>query len=131
LAAATLLLALAPAIASADSFSWSSPVALDHSGNGQDLNAVACPSTSQCTAVDDTGQVLTFNPGSPGNPVSITVNGAQGLNAIACPSTSQCTAVGGGGVAVTFNPASPGVLAPIAIDGSHKLNGVACPSSTQ
>ena len=48
LAAALGAIAAFPAVASAGSMSWSAPIALD---TGTTLYAVACPSTTQCTAV--------------------------------------------------------------------------------
>ena len=71
------------------------------------LNGVACPSTTQCTAVDANGQQVTFNPNSPGTPTPTTID-VSDLIGVACPSAVQCTAVDGFGKAVTFNPTSPG-----------------------
>ena len=38
------------------------------------LDGVACPSTSQCTAVDGDGQQVTFDPTSPGTPTPTTID---------------------------------------------------------
>src|SRR5437899_9699842 len=81
--------AVAPSLASADSFSWSAPIGLDRSGSSQNLEGVSCPSTTQCTAVDAVGQEVTFNPTSPGTPTTVTVDSGQQLRAVACPTTSQ------------------------------------------
>ena len=109
------------------------PIAIDAAGDG--LNGVACPSSSQCTAVDNFGREVTFNPTSPGAPTPIEiappVNGATGVPGVACPSISQCTAVAVFGREVTFNPTSPGTPTPINIDGGNNLDAVACPSSSQ
>lgn len=99
------------------------------------LTAVACPSTSQCTAVDTSGQQVTFDPTSPGTPtptnLGVGVDG-YGLNGVACPSTNQCTAVGYEGQEVTFDPTSPGSPTPIKIDDdNYDLDKVACPSIAQ
>ncbi|HWF25693.1 MAG TPA: hypothetical protein VG275_09615, partial [Solirubrobacteraceae bacterium] len=55
-AALMAVLAGSPAVAHAASLSWSGPVSLDTAGGGEHLTSVACPSPSQCTAVDDVGQ---------------------------------------------------------------------------
>src|ERR1700689_5801028 len=70
---ATLLMVFAvslmlPAHAAASSqFSWSSTVSLDPDG-GPALSAVACPTATQCTAVDVAERELTFDPQGPGTP---------------------------------------------------------------
>ena len=46
---------------------------------------MACPSTSQCTAVDDSGQQVTFDPTAPGAPTPTTIDGSNWLSAVACP----------------------------------------------
>ncbi|HEV3321387.1 MAG TPA: hypothetical protein VG147_04250 [Solirubrobacteraceae bacterium] len=110
------------------------------------LVGVACPSASQCTAVNAAGQEVTFNPASPGTPTPITIDSLltttyDSLTSIACPSVGQCAAIDAAGQEVTFNPASPGTLTPTTIDhhgaiepGVSPVNflvSVACPSSTQ
>jgi Bacterial Ig-like domain (group 3)/Putative Ig domain len=114
-----------------------SPTTIDSANFGDDfLSAVACPSASQCTAVDQLGDAVTFDPGSPGSATTTTidsgVNGA--LGGVACPSVSQCTAVDNAGRAVTFDPASPMSPAPIVtqIDttSDNELEGIACASVT-
>ena len=58
------VLGLAVLGASAAPASAASPTKIDST----QLDGVACPSTSQCTAVDFGGYEVTFNPNSPGNP---------------------------------------------------------------
>jgi hypothetical protein len=112
-------------------------------GNGMSIvTGVACPSTSQCTAVDTEGEEETFNPNSPGTRTLVPIVIGSPLNAIACPSTSQCTAVGSeidgslnalAGREVTFNPNSPGTPTPVTDSGGYGgygLLSVACPSTT-
>ncbi len=99
--------------------------------SGHPLNAVACPAASQCTAVDDSGQQVTFNPTTPGIPAPTKIDSAHILRGVACPSTSQCTAVDDFGQQVTFNPTTPGIPAPTKIDSARTLVGVACPSANQ
>lgn len=97
------------------------------------LNSVACPSTTECTAVDGRGHEVTFNPTAPEIPSPITIDDEHSVNSIACPSSTQCTAVDGPGQAVTFNPTAPGTPTPLEIDnGSDGVRyGVACPSISQ
>jgi hypothetical protein len=89
----------------------------------------ACPSVSQCTAVDGSGREVTFNPTAPGDPVPIKLESSV-LGGVACPSVSQCTAVDDGGQQVTFNPTAPGDPSPIKVFGNG-LSAVACPSVSQ
>jgi hypothetical protein len=120
---------------------WSNPIELHHSGNGQ-LRSLACPSTTQCTAIDSAGSVVTFNPASPGFPSATTIEprlAAQyadaRLVAVACPSTDECVAVDSEGDEITFDPTSPGTPAVVAIDHTDYYGpepiGLACPSAEQ
>jgi hypothetical protein len=86
---------------------------------------------SQCTAVDEVGKEITFDPSSPGTPTPITVDNQDQLSAIACPSASQCTAVDENGLEVTFNPGSPGAVTPVVLATGDAFSGVACPSTRQ
>ena len=108
------------------------PVGDNETPSGQALIAVACPSTTQCTAIDIVGQQVTFNPTAPGTPTPTTIDLDRTLTAIACPSTTQCTAVAGGGRQLTFDPTAPGTVTSTLIDDSNRLlTAVACPSTTQ
>jgi hypothetical protein len=95
------------------------------------LEAVACPTAGQCTAIDNTGQEITFNSHSPGGRTSSTVDPGDFLAAIACPTRTQCTAVSTTGKEVTFNPISPGHPEPLPVDSANVLTWIACPTSTQ
>jgi hypothetical protein len=92
---------------------------------------VACPAVSQCTAVDQSGNEVTFNPQSPGTPTPAPIDGTTPVNGIDCPSSTQCTAVDSAGKEITFNPTAPGTPTPTTIDGTNGINSVSCPSSTQ
>jgi len=101
------------------------------------LTAVACPSatSTECTAVDRSGNYVTFTP-STGQVDSFGFvdnnnNNFNGLNAVACPSTSECVAVDAAGDAVTFDPSNGSVSNTNDIDGNMGLGAVACPSGTQ
>jgi len=109
---------------------------------GVPLPNLACPSTTQCTAVGpDPGgvfspkQEVTFNPTAPGNPTPVTFNPDSGyLNAVSCPSVTECVAVGwtgADGQEITFDPTSPGSPAPVTLGIDLGLDGVACPLVTQ
>lgn len=100
---------------------------------GNLIEGVACPSPSQCTAVDGAGNTLTFDPASPSAATSVVIDG-DGLNAVACPSTTECTAVDVGGREVTFDPAAPGSPTPVTIDTMPDASGfasIACPATGQ
>jgi hypothetical protein len=98
---------------------------------GLGLDSVACPSLSQCTAVDGRGAEVTFNPASPGTPTPVTIDSGAKLLGVACPSSSQCTAVDSIGAEVTFNPTAPGTPTPVKVDSGGGLFAVACPTSSQ
>jgi hypothetical protein len=126
------LLLVWPGVARA-ALSWSGPITIDDNG-GQGLVAVACPSTTQCTAVDGLGQEVTFNPGSPAIPTPTSIDDDASLVAVACPTTTQCTAVDGRNQEVTFNPTAPGTPTPVTIDDEESGFGptaIACPLTTQ
>ncbi len=95
-------------------------------------SAVACPETSQCTAMDNFGDEATFDPGSaaPAPATAIDPN-ADVVYGIACPAVIQCTAVDDLGQAATFNPLSPSGATVTAIVTGHPLLAVACPTTTQ
>jgi hypothetical protein len=99
--------------------------------SGGGLVGVACPATSQCTAVDHAGAEVTFDPSAPGTPVVTTIDASDSaaLSGVACPSISQCTAVGAG-VEATFDPTAPGAVTPATID-SASVSGVSCPAANQ
>lgn len=104
-----------------------------------DLYAVACPTTTQCTAVGSGGEEATFNPARPtqGRHRRIDLRRNGQLAAVACPSVSQCVTVDAGGAELTFDPASPGRPTPTEVDPSSKdlppfvPTAIACPSERQ
>ncbi len=100
----------------------SPPINIDSANS---LRSLACPSVSQCTAVDSKGQAVTFNPTIPGAPTPTAVDTPNFLLSIACPSLSQCTAVDDRGQQVTFNPTSLGTPSPVTLDAAA---APACPA---
>jgi hypothetical protein len=111
--------------------------------------AIACPSTTQCTASLGGGQLLTFDPLKPSAHTAM-IQLASGVapTAIACPSATQCTAivpersavsvgaisdvtnVVGIGAEVTFNPTSSSAPTPVVIDPNQTLSALSCPSTS-
>ena len=73
---------------------------------GGGLFALACPIASQCTAVDGSGNEVTFDPATGAvNPAGVTtVDTGHFLQGVSCPLATQCTAVDNAGRQVTFNP---------------------------
>ncbi|MHB1547629.1 MAG: WD40/YVTN/BNR-like repeat-containing protein, partial [Acidimicrobiales bacterium] len=96
------------------------------------LAAVACPSTSDCTAVGY-GSIVTTTDGGITWTSERVPSGVEYLNGIACFSVSDCTAVGGGdtagGVAIATTNRG-GTWSRETIPGVEGLNGVACPSAS-
>jgi hypothetical protein len=98
------------------------------------VNAVACPSIRQCTAVDDAGREVTFDPTASANQTVTSIQEYpviyRGFNALACPSIKQCTAIDAEHE-VTFDPAAPGSRTTATIDSTGSLNSLSCPSPAQ
>jgi hypothetical protein len=94
------------------------------------------PSANQCTAVDDVGNVVTFDPTSSGTATRTEVDPLQPFVAVACRSASQCTAVDGNqGAELTFDPfdpTSPAFPTETVIDSAEDgVAAMACPSVSQ
>ena len=60
------------------------PTAVQIDG-GRTLHGVACPSISQCTAVDNNGGEVTFNPTSPGALSQRVIDSGRDLRAVFVP----------------------------------------------
>jgi hypothetical protein len=120
-----------PTVASAALRSWSGPIALDRIGYGRPLDGVACPMASRCTAADQEGRAVTFNPTAPGTPTPMMVDPGPFLqpSPVAGPSASQCTTVDFVGQELTFNPTAPGTPTPTQAT-LNPLTAVACPAAT-
>jgi len=112
---------------------WAGPVAHDDLGLGpQHYGAVACARTSQCTAVDETGGEVTFDPRTSGVVTAAAIDsGTQAVYALACPTSTQCTAVDLNGRAATFNPRHPTAHHRTRLSRNQSLVAVACPSRRQ
>jgi hypothetical protein len=95
-------------------------------------SAVACPTATQCTSMDNFGDEATFNPKTTGSASAGSVDpNADIVYGIACPSATQCTAVDDIGQAATFNPSSPADAKVTAIVTNHPLLAISCPVSTE
>jgi hypothetical protein len=92
------------------------------------LVAVACPSSAQCSAVDDRGAEVTFDPVASGAPVAHAIDQFAAV-AVACPTTTQCTAVDASGGEVTFNPLAPSQASALVVD-QVPLAAVSCRTAT-
>jgi len=130
-AAALILLAWGADTASAGQLGWFGPI-LPHStgGSGENALAVACPSTSQCTAVDNQGQQATFDPTASAEPTPTTIDGGNALQGLACTTTSQCIALDNEGGEITFNPTAPGEPAR-ATANLDSFFGLVCPLASE
>ena len=105
------------------------------------LDRLACPAATQCTAVDEDGHELTFDPQSPapGTPVAIAGSEPGPLLGLACPSATECVATSQDGRAITFDPLTGAVVRTITdpraggdvIGQDEGVQAVACLSSTQ
>jgi hypothetical protein len=124
---AVVALVSAPASTGAAPLGWFGPILPDSTGgSGENARSVACPSAKQCTAVDNQGQQVTFDPSSPGDPTPTSIDPGNAPDGIACPSTTQCAAVDNEGQLVTFDPNSPGSPTAIKLS-SDSLESIACP----
>jgi hypothetical protein len=111
---------------------WSGPTTL-HGLHGRLISTLACPSASQCTAVDQNDQV-TFNPLTRRESAPVKLfprNLKASISGVACPALTLCTAVRWGRE-VAFDPRSTAVLKVGVVDpnADENFGGVACPSTT-
>jgi hypothetical protein len=103
------------------------------------LDAVACPSVSECVAVDGNGAVVEFDP-QPGGmltqPAEIDPGDATGFSllGVACPRAMLCVAtdeIGGEGDFNPFAPPPPDAGNFDGVDIGAELDAVACPTAAQ
>jgi hypothetical protein len=103
---ALLALAALPGVAGATSIRWSKAVRVEPSRNGG-VDAVSCPSTKLCVAVDASGFVITTTTPTASRHVwSRTARiDSTSLTGVSCPSTRLCVAVDdAGSVLTSTNP---------------------------
>ncbi|HEY3775537.1 MAG TPA: hypothetical protein VGL69_21210 [Solirubrobacteraceae bacterium] len=138
LAAAIALLAVASTAASASPLRWSSGRQIDHSA-GVGLGTIACPSASQCDALDDNNRLVQFDPASPSHATRVQITAPARLTDLTCASATQCTLIDQQGGEATFDPSSPPATltfttvdaAVASASSSAQAAGATCPSSTQ
>jgi hypothetical protein len=95
--------------------------------------SLACPTSTQCTALDGTGHELTFDPLERAAHKPIAIDALQ-PEALACPSASQCTAVDDLQGEITFDPSTLRTSSPRppwSQVGGGVLSAIACPEPTQ
>jgi len=110
--------------ASASSTSaWGTPADSDGSTA---INALACGTSTQCQAVDNTGHVLTYN-GATWS-AAVDVDSTRALKSISCPSSSFCAAADSSGYALTYNGTS--WSSATSVDSTRSITSVSCPSSS-
>ncbi len=127
---------LGPATATAAPLQFSAPVTLDDDGGSAQLSSIACPSSTQCTALDGIGQETTFNPNAPGAFTTHYLDAGADLIDVACPTVGECVVIDGAakgsqaGDELTFAPSGPGAPVAHSID-TAQLTGLACPGANQ
>jgi hypothetical protein len=140
-AAALAAAALLPPSALAASIRWDRAVRVEPSRNGG-LDAVSCPTTRLCVAVDASGYVITtVDPTARSRVWSrpARIDGAA-LTGVSCPTTRLCVAVDDAGSVLTSTNPTGGArawsrparidTAPAAGGGYAGLSGISCPSIT-
>lgn len=125
---AALVLVGWPAVARAG-LSWSGPVFLND-GAPTLMVAIACPSASQCTAVDYGGKEVSFNPTAPAGWSAYSIDPST-LTGVACPAAGECVAVDQRGREVTFDPRRIGAPHARLIDVGASLVSIACPTASE
>jgi hypothetical protein len=93
---------------------------------GGAVEAISCPTSSFCAAVDGTGEVFTGDPLAD-SAWSTTATAASSLDSVSCASASMCVAVGAGKSDNLVT--SAGWSVPASID-SQPIEGVSCPSES-
>src|SRR5262249_16876599 len=103
------------------------------------LTGSACSSKTQCTAIDNDGGEVTFQPLTGKKIASATIDASVGLDApsggsdneldaVSCPSMKLCVAVDPRGAGVKVNPRSKHKVKPTLVDSGHGLTSISCPT---
>ncbi len=93
------------------------------------LSAVACPTTSVCVAVGESGTILTSSDGGANWTPQISGT-SEVLMGVACASAEACTAVGGGGTILVTTDAGR-TWTPQASGTTDMLWGISCPTVSE
>ena len=120
----------------ADTIGWDAPVQIDPASPAP-LNAISCPSTGLCLAVDGSGDLVSSSDPTGGASTWTTADidgsglGLNGLTGISCPSASFCAAVDlMGNVLTTTTPGTPTARWSVAAITANPLSGISCPSAS-
>jgi hypothetical protein len=99
---------------------------------GHRLQAISCPTTTDCVAADDAGSVIASTDPADGAAAwkVAAVNHGRGLTGISCPSTSLCVAVDGTGRILSSRDPTGGAQAWSAAEVNGRPTRVACPTTT-
>lgn len=136
--------------ASAATLSWSKAQALT-SESGVKMSSIACPASTQCTAVwaiegevhhETQGEILevTFNPLSLSSAHAAGISVIKGAGAeeikvdgVSCPSLTQCTAIDHNAEEITFEPQNGTVVTDSVIDNhdGREMHGISCVSEAE
>ncbi len=127
---ATFCVSVSGGISRWDGSSWTTP---DSLGAASSFTGVSCPAPTACTAVDTTGEALSWNGTAWSAPVPVEpmpVPGAGNdptVTAVSCPTSSFCASVDdAGGLLLERN----GSWTRTEVDPGHGLTGISCPSPT-
>jgi hypothetical protein len=137
-----LALAMATAAQAAPGIRWHRAVRIEPASNGG-VQAVSCPSTRLCVAVDASGHEL-FSTRPTGGKGSWSragrIDGGNSLTGISCPTTRLCVAVDENGVVLTTTRPTKGarswkrqgrVDTALGLDGGWAgLLGISCPTTS-
>ena len=116
----------ASAASSNAALTWSSSPALTSANGG--VNAVSCPTSTFCVAVDRSGEASRFNGSTWSTPEVI--DGTASLTAISCPTTTFCVATDALGKSVVMSGGSWGPPTSFAGSNSPVMRSVSCASSS-
>ncbi len=133
------MLCVLPAVASAASISWSKAVRIEAAKYGG-LDAISCPNSGLCVAVDQSGNVVASTSPLKGAWTVFNVEPASygGLTGVSCPTAALCVAVDQSGNVLTSTKPAAGARywsKPVKIDtvgldtgGTAGLTAISCPS---
>jgi hypothetical protein len=96
-------------------------------GSNYELDAVRCPISARCVAVDTLGNEVTFNPGTGRRSALRAIDPGGSLVGLSCPTVTMCMAVDSAGHEVAGDPAG-GRWVLSTVPGAAALTAVACPS---
>lgn len=123
------IVALAAPAGAFATLSWSVPMVTDTAGTGLPLSAIACSTSTTCTALTAEGGAVSFSPTAPAAGLPAPVDAGE-PTAASCISATTCVSVDLAGGETTFNPAAPASGTTVTIDSGNALTGVACASAT-